>query len=85
MTSKMLKFIHTYTCLSSATRKMSLVFKDFFGLTSINRSRGMKYQFLKKIYDVVNKVYAFKFENLSFHRVSIAVNGNGNQIPRFSI
>ena len=25
----------------------------------------MKYQFLKKIYDVVNKVYAFKFENLS--------------------
>ena len=44
---------------------MSLVVKDFFGLILINRSRGIKYQFLKKLCDVVNKVCAFKFENLS--------------------
>ena len=61
----MRKFIHTYTCLSSATRKTSLVVKDFFGLILINRSHGIKCQFLKKIYDVVIKVYAFKLENLS--------------------
>ena len=31
----------------------------------IHSSSGMKYQFLKKIYDVVNKVCTFKFENLT--------------------
>ena len=43
---------------------MNLVVKNFFDLILINRSRGIKYQFLKKIHDVVNKVYAFKFGNL---------------------
>ena len=28
-------------------------------------SHGIKYQFLKKIYDVINKVYTFTFENLT--------------------
>ena len=31
----------------------------------IHISHGIKYQFLKKIYDVINKVYMFKFENLT--------------------
>ena len=32
----------------------------------LNRiSHGIKYQFLKKIYDVINKVFTVKFENLN--------------------
>ena len=39
--------------------------QGLFCLILINSSRGMKYQFLKNIYDVINKVYTFKFENLT--------------------
>ena len=31
----------------------------------IHISNDIKYQFLKKIYDVINKVFTFKFENLT--------------------
>ena len=31
----------------------------------IHISYGIKYQFLKKIYDVINKAYTYKFENLT--------------------
>ena len=60
--------------------------QGLFCFMLIHISHGIKYQFLKKIYDVINKVYTFKFENLDyFYRFSIAVYGNGNQISRFSI
>ena len=36
-----------------------------FCLILINRFLGMKYQFLNKVYDVVNKECTFKFEKLS--------------------
>ena len=39
--------------------------QGLFGLILIHRSSGIKYQFLKKIYDVINKVCKFKFENLT--------------------
>ena len=68
MTSKVEQknIIHTYTCLSSTTWKANLVVKDFFCFILISRSLGIsKYQFLKKIYDGVNKVCMFKFEKLS--------------------
>ena len=41
------------------------VVKDFFCFMLIHISNDIKYQFLKKIYDVINKVYTFKFENLT--------------------
>ena len=41
--------------------------QGLFCLILIHRSSDIKfmYQFLKKIYDVVNKVCTFKFENLT--------------------
>ena len=65
MTLKMCKFIPTCTCSSSASWKTNLVVKDFFSFMLIHISHGIKYQLLKKIYDVINKVYTFKFENLT--------------------
>ena len=65
MTLKLCKFISTCTCSSSATWETNLVVKDFFCFMLIHISHDIKYQFLKKIYDVINKVYTFKFENLT--------------------
>ena len=62
---KLCKFIPTSTCSSSATWQTNLVVKDFFCFMLIHISHDIKYQFLKKIYDVINKVYTFKFENLT--------------------
>ena len=60
--------------------------QGLFCLILTNRSRGIKYQFLKKIYDLVNKKCAFKLKKSEyFYRNPIAVNGNGNQFPRFSL
>ena len=39
--------------------------QGLFCLILINRSRGIKDQFLKKNYDVINKVCMLKFENLT--------------------
>ena len=39
--------------------------QGLFCFMLIHISHGIKYQFLKKIYDVINKVYTFKFENLT--------------------
>ena len=39
--------------------------QGLFCFMLIDISHGIKYQFLKKIYDVINKVYTFKFENLT--------------------
>ena len=37
----------------------------FFCFMLIDISHGIEYQFLKKIYDVINKVCTFTFENLT--------------------
>ena len=39
--------------------------QGLFCLKLIHRSSGMQYQFLKKFYDVINKVCTFEFENLT--------------------
>ena len=39
--------------------------QGFFCFMLIHKSHDIKYQFLKQIYDVINKVYTFKFENLA--------------------
>ena len=44
---------------------MNLVVKNFLRYMLLHISHGIKYQFLKKIYDVISKVYTFKFENLT--------------------
>ena len=39
--------------------------QGLFCFMLIHISHGIKYQFLKKSYDVINKLYTFKFENLT--------------------
>ena len=65
MTLKLCKFIPTCTSSPNATWKTNLVVKDLFRFMLINISHGIKYRFLKKIYDVINKVYTFEVEILT--------------------
>ena len=39
--------------------------QGLFCFMLIHISHGIKYQFLKKIFDVINKMYTFEFENLT--------------------
>ena len=50
---------------SSATWKTNLVVKDFLCLILFHTYSGMKYQFFEKVYDMINKMYTLKFENLT--------------------
>ena len=78
---KMPKFINTYTCYMENEPGC----QSFF-LPHINQQiSGHKILvFENEIADLVNKMYAFKFEILSIlHRVPIAVSGTGNKFHVF--